>query len=71
MIFAGVFNDMVLSYLACCYIKICFTCGKFEFESMPFSLSHSSFFLPPRRSPDMTGILLTGMLNLNSTNQSK
>ena len=30
------------------------------------------FFLPPsRRSPDMTGILLTGMLNLNSTNQSK
>ena len=30
------------------------------------------FFLPPtRRNPDMTGILLTGMLNLNSTNQSK
>ena len=30
------------------------------------------FFLPLfRRSPDMTVILLTGMLNLNSTNQSK
>ena len=30
------------------------------------------FFLSPsRRSPDMTGILLTGTLNLNSTNQSK
>ena len=30
------------------------------------------FFLPPsRRSPDMTGVLLTGMLNINSTNQSK
>ena len=30
------------------------------------------FFLPPsRRSPGMTGILLTGMLNLNSANQSK
>ena len=32
------------------------------------------FFIPPsRRSPGMTGIhvLLTGMLNLNSTHQSK
>ena len=30
------------------------------------------FFLPPSRgSPDMTGILLTGMLNLNSTSLSK
>ena len=30
------------------------------------------FFLPPsRRSPDMTEIFLSGMLNHNSTNQSK
>ena len=30
------------------------------------------FFLPPsKRSPAMTGILLTRMLNTNSTNQSK
>ena len=30
------------------------------------------FFLPfSRRSPDMTGIVLTGMLNLHSTDQSK
>ena len=30
------------------------------------------FFLPAsRRGPDMTGILLTGMLSLNSINQSK
>ena len=29
-------------------------------------------FLPPsRRSVEMTGILLTGMLNFNSTNQSE
>ena len=30
------------------------------------------FFLPPSRiNPGITGILLTGMLNLNSTKQSK
>ena len=29
------------------------------------------FLLSSRRSPDMTGILLTGMFNLNAINQSK
>ena len=34
-------------------------------------LVYHILFPSSRRSPDMTGMLLAGMLNLNSTNQSK
>ena len=68
MIFAGILAIWSCHIWLVARIKF----ASLKFGSMPFSLSYSSFCLPPfRRSTDLTGILLTKKLNLNSTNQSK